>query len=154
MVSLTKGEGFGRPLLEFTLTKKPLITTAWSGHVDFLDSSKSITLDGQLTAVEKGSFPDNFYVEGAQWFTVNYQKASQTLRTVYRSYKKYTSDAKKLAVQNKSKFSLDAMTIEFGKILDKYVPEFPKEVKLQLPKLKKVGESEAPKIKLPKLKKV
>ena len=46
------------------------------------------------------------------------------------------------------------MTIEFGKILDKYVPEFPKEVKLQLPKLKKVGESEAPKIKLPKLKKV
>jgi hypothetical protein len=28
MISLTKGEGFGRPLLEFTLTKKPLITTA------------------------------------------------------------------------------------------------------------------------------
>jgi hypothetical protein len=26
MISLTKGEGFGRPLLEFTLTKKPLIT--------------------------------------------------------------------------------------------------------------------------------
>ena len=40
------------------------------------------------------------------------------------------------------------------KILDKYVPEFPKEVKLQLPKLKKVGSTETPKIKLPKLKKV
>ncbi len=25
MVSLTKGEGYGRPLLEFTLVKKPLI---------------------------------------------------------------------------------------------------------------------------------
>ena len=27
MVNLTKGEGFGRPLLEFSLTKKPIITT-------------------------------------------------------------------------------------------------------------------------------
>ena len=43
------------------------------------------------------------------------------------------------------------MTIKLGKILDNYVPEFPSEVKLKLPKLKKV---DAPKIKLPKLKKV
>tara|TARA_R100000995_G_scaffold74025_1_gene42944 strand:+ start:1646 stop:2974 length:1329 start_codon:yes stop_codon:yes gene_type:complete len=153
-ITFTHGEGFGRPLLEATLSEKPVIAPKWSGHVDFLDSSKSVVLDGQLTAVEKGSFPDNFYVEGSQWFTVNYQKASKTLRTIYRSYKKYTSNAKKLAIQNKSKFSLDAMTTEFGNILDKYVPEFPKEVKLELPKLKKVGESETPKIKLPKLKKV
>ena len=46
------------------------------------------------------------------------------------------------------------MTHKLGKLLDKYVPEFPKEVKLELPKLKKVGESETPQIKLPKLKKV
>ena len=45
------------------------------------------------------------------------------------------------------------MTKDFGQILDKYVPEFPKEVKLELPKLKKVNESKPPeKIKLPKLK--
>ena len=55
---------------------------------------------------------------------------------------------------NRSKFSLKKMTTELGKILDKYVPEFPKEVKLQLPKLKKVENTEPAKIKLPKLKKV
>ena len=37
MLSLTKGEGFGRPLLEFSLTKKPILATNWSGHIDFLD---------------------------------------------------------------------------------------------------------------------
>ena len=45
-----------------------------------------------------------------------------------------------------------------GTRLDALVPEFPKEVKLQLPKLKKIGETQAdtelPKLKLPKLKKV
>ena len=153
-ITFTHAEGYGRPLLEASISEKPIIAPKWSGHVDFLDSSKSITLDGQLTNVEKGSFPDQYLVDGAQWFTVNYQKASQTLRTVYRSYKKYITNAKKLAIQNKSKFSLDAMTREFGIILDKYVPEFAEEVKLQLPKLKKVDSSDAPKIKLPKLKKV
>ena len=93
-------------------------------------------------------------VEGSQWFTVNYQQASAVIKDVYKNYRKYTLNAKKLGMVNKSKFSLDAMTKELGKILDKYVPEFPKEVKLNLPKLKKVDSTEQPKIKLPKLKKV
>jgi len=152
-VTFTHGEGFGRPLLEASISEKPIIAPKWSGHVDFLDS-KSIALEGQLTNVEKGSFPNEFLVDGAQWFTVNYQKASQTLRTVYRSYKKYTTNARKLGVENKAKFSLDAMTRELGVLLDKHVPEFAEEVKLQLPKLKKVSSTDTPKIKLPKLKKV
>jgi hypothetical protein len=46
------------------------------------------------------------------------------------------------------------MTKELGLILDKYVPEFATEVKLNLPKLKKVSKKDTPEIKLPKLKKV
>ena len=46
------------------------------------------------------------------------------------------------------------MTKEFGKILDKYVPEFPKAVELKLPKLKKVNSSQPKKLKLPKLKRI
>jgi glycosyltransferase involved in cell wall biosynthesis len=155
-VSFTHGEGFGRPLLEASLSGKPVIAPNWSGHVDFLDSKYSVLLEGNLTKVQAGSFPKEFFVEGSDWFTVNYQKASQTFRKVYRSYKKYTANAKRLANQNSKKFSLDAMTVELGKILDKYVSDFPQQVSLKLPKLKKVGSdtSEPTKIKLPKLKKV
>ena len=46
------------------------------------------------------------------------------------------------------------MTEKLGMIIEKYVPEFPKEVKLKLPKLKKVKDTEPPKITLPTLKKV
>ena len=153
-LSFTHGEGFGRPLLEASISGKPVIAPKWSGHVDFLDSRYSTLLDGTMTKVNKDSFPKQFYVDGAQWFTVDYQKASRTLKTMYRSYKKYTANAKKLSIQNIKNFSLNAMTINLGKLLDKYVPEFPKQVSLNLPKLKKVGDSEPQKIKLPKLKKV
>ena len=155
-VTFTHGEGFGRPLLEASISGKPVIAPRWSGHVDFLDSKYTIPLNGSLTKVQKGSFPDNFFVEGSEWFTVNYQKASTTLRNVYRSHKKYTANAKRLSTQNSKNFSLDAMTTQFGKILDKYVPQFPEQVSLQLPKLKKIGgtDSKPARIKLPKLKKV
>ena len=150
-ITLTHGEGFGRPLLEATISQKPVIAPNWSGHVDFLTKNLAVLLDGELQNVEKGAVPDDMLTVGAQWFTVNYQQASVVMKDVYKSYRKYTLNAKKLGVVNKSKFSLDAMTQELGKILDKYVPEFPKEVELKLPKLKKV---DSPKIKLPKLKKV
>ena len=155
-VTFTHGEGFGRPLLEASISGKPVIAPRWSGHVDFLDSKYTIPLDGLLTKVQKGSFPDNFFVEGSEWFTVNYQKASTTLRNVYRSHKKYTANAKRLSTQNSKNFSLDAMTVKFGEILDKYVPQFPEQVSLQLPKLKKINgtDSKPARIKLPKLKKV
>ena len=154
-VTFTHGEGFGRPLLEATISQKPVIAPNWSGHLDFLPKNLAILLSGELQKVEKGSVPDDFLIDGSSWFGVNYQEASHVMKSVYTGYRKYTLNAKKLGIGNKSKFSLDAMTRKFGKILDKYVPDFPEEVKLNLPKLKKVGSKDGPpKIKLPKLKKV
>ena len=152
-INITHGEGFGRPLLEASLTEKPVIASNWSGHVDFL-SSNAVLLGGALGKVPKKAFPKDMRVDGAQWFTVNYNNTSGIMMDVFKSYKKYTLNAKKLSMMNKKMFSLDAMTKRFGQILDEYLPEFPKEVKLELPKLKKVGSEEPPKAKLPKLKKV
>jgi hypothetical protein len=45
-----------------------------------------------------------------------------------------------------AKFSFDAMKEKLGKLFETKIPEFPKQVQLQLPKLNK--------IELPKLKKV
>ena len=87
-------------------------------------------------------------------YSAQFSRISIKLLDLVPAKSKYTLNAKKLGIGNRSKFSLDSMTRKLGKILDKYVPEFPKEVKLELPKLKKVSSSEQPKIKLPKLKKV
>jgi len=153
-VSLTHGEGFGRPLLEASLSEKPVIASNWSGHKDFLPEDKALMLPGSLTKVPNEAFPDNIYVEGSQWFSVNYPVASNAMKDVYDNYKKYLPNAKKLTFENKNKFSLNAMTKEFEKILDKYLPEFEQveQVSLKLPQLKPAGKTTS-NIKLPKLKK-
>ena len=151
--SLTHGEGFGRPLLEASLSEKPVIASNWSGHRDFLPEDKAIMLPGNLTKVPPEAFPENIYVEGSQWFSVNYPVASNTMKDVYENYKKYIPIAKKLSFQNRNKFSLNAMTKEFEKILDKYLPEFQEQVSLKLPKLKSTNSKTTSNIKLPTLKK-
>ena len=51
MVSFTKGEGYGRPLCEFTLTGKPILVSNWSGHKDFLPEDFTHFIDGELKNV-------------------------------------------------------------------------------------------------------
>jgi hypothetical protein len=157
-VSFTHGEGFGRPLLEASLSEKVVIAPNWSGHVDFLNDKDAILLPGGLNDVKKESFPKNMRVKGQQWFTVNYNYASKMLKDVFDNYSKYVVKGKKLAIVNQTKFSLDAMTKKFEEILDKYLPKFeeqPTPVDLKLPKLKKIGDvKEKPQTELPTLKKV
>ena len=154
-VSFTHGEGFGRPLLEASLSEKPVIASNWSGHTDFLSQKDAVLLPGSLNDVKKESFPKGMWIEGTKWFTVNYNYASKTMKDVFENYNKYIVKGKKLSIMNQSKFSLDKMTEKFEGILDKHLPKFveqPKSVDLKLPKLKKVGKPK--KIELPKLKKV
>ena len=153
-ISFTKGEGFGRPLLEASLSEKPIMVSNWSGQLDFLNKNNAILLPGTLTDVHESALPKEMRVDNAQWFTVNYQYAAQMMFKVFKEYRNYTMAARRLAMGNKI-FSLDMMTSKFSNILDKYLPTFeeqPQAVDLKLPKLKK--EADAPKLKLPKLKKV
>jgi len=153
-VTFTHGEGFGRPLLEASISQKPIIASNWSGHVDFLTKNLSVLLGGTMKKVNKQSFQKGIYVKDSYWFTVNYQMASKVFKNVFQNYNRFALNASKQGTINKSRFSLNKMTEIFEKILDDNVPEFPKEVKLKLPKLKKVKDTEPPKITLPTLKKV
>lgn len=142
MINLTKGEGFGRPLLEFSLIKKPIITTAWSGHTDFLFVEHTCMVGGQVKQIHPSAVVENMLIPESGWFSPDIKQVEFYLKDVYKKYSKYEEKAKKQAHQSKTKFSFD----EMKKVLSTYVDKIPKQVGLQLPQLKK--------IELPKLNKV
>jgi glycosyltransferase involved in cell wall biosynthesis len=145
MINLTKGEGFGRPLLEFSLVNKPIITTNWSGHIDYLNPEFTTLLPGTLTNVHP-SATNNMLIQEAQWFSVDHGHIGHYLKDVFENYKGYADNAKRQGFHSRSKFSFEAMKEKLNIVFTERIPEFPKQVQLQLPKLKK--------IELPKLKKV
>ena len=156
MVCLTKGEGFGRPLLEFSLVNKPIITTNWSGHIDFLNPEYTTLLPGQMTKVHPSS-ANNMLLKDSDWFSVDVGQVGAYLKHIFENYKDYKEKAKRQGYQSRTNFSFDKMKEKIDEILSKKVPNLPKQVSLTLPKLKKIGEEnkqKLPKLKLPKLKKV
>jgi glycosyltransferase involved in cell wall biosynthesis len=141
MLNFTKGEGFGRPLLEFSLTGKPVIVSNWSGHLDFLKQG-AVLLEGELKPVHE-SASDQFLLKESQWFNVNISKALLSIKDVYKNYDKYKTESFQLGKQNKQNFGLEKMTKLFDVILNQYgiyTKIQPKFQQLQLPKLKMLNK--------------
>jgi len=136
MVSLTKGEGFGRPLLEFTQSKKPIIATNWSGHLDFLNPEFTVLINGTLTNVHP-SAANQYLIKEAQWFSPDAGQIGYWLKEMYENYKDYIIKGKRQGFYCKTNFSFEKMTEKMAEHL-KRIPEFPKQIALKLPQLKKI----------------
>ena len=147
MVSFTKGEGYGRPLAEFTMTGKPILVSGWSGQVDFLPKEHTVFLEGSLTNIDE-SAADNFILANAQWFTVNYSDAANKMYKVYNEYETYLKQSAGLKTNTLTNFTLEKMHDVFKEMMERYEKGIPQIKPFNLPNLNKS------KMQLPKLNKV
>ena len=142
MVSLTKGEGFGRPLLEFTSTGKPVMVSGWSGQTDFLRADLSYLVGGKLENVHASAVVKDMILPEAKWFTFDEKLAKDAFKSIFKHYKQALVRGKKQRVVTKKYFTLQKMQDKLNEILDKNLPEFavqntfvpPVPNKIELPK--------------------
>lgn len=156
MLSFTKAEGFGRPLLEFSTTGKPIIAPHYSGQADFLKKDFICVLPGGLTEIHP-SARNEFLIEGANWFTPDYVYAGKMMKEVQKNYKKWQELAKRQRYFVNSTFTKTAVAATYKNVLniiDSALNIIPKQVVLNLPKLKKHNDETKTTITLPTLKKV
>jgi glycosyltransferase involved in cell wall biosynthesis len=139
-VSFTKAEGFGRPLLEFSATSKPIIAPHYSGQVDFLKKDFICALPGQLTPIH-ASAQNEFLIGDAKWFSVDYGYASAMMKDVRKNYKKWAELAKRQRYFVNSTFTKTAVAQTYTTVLetvDSALESIPKPLELKLPKLQKI----------------
>jgi glycosyltransferase involved in cell wall biosynthesis len=140
MYSLTKAEGFGRPLLEFATTSKPIIAPHYSGQADFLKSEFICEVKGGLSNIHPSAH-NEFLINGAKWFTPDYGYAGQCLKQVRKEYKKWLELSKRQKFFVKSNFNKTSVTKRYQDVLtdiDTLLEVIPKSMELKLPKLQKV----------------
>jgi len=138
MISFTKAEGFGRPLLEFSTSGKPIIAPHYSGQADFLKKDFICALPGGLTEIH-ASARNEFLIEGAKWFTPDYASAGKMMKDVLKNYKKWQELAKRQRYFVNSTFTKTAVATTYEKVLNivtEQLQSVPKHVELNLPKLK------------------
>jgi len=148
-ISFTHGEGFGRPLLEASLSGKPVIAPLSTGQADFLTKDTAVEIPHTMTKVSPNAFPKDYTTPESLWSTVNYNVAGRIMLDIFNNYSKYEIKGKKAALINSGTFSYQEMKTKLEKIIDEQLSSLPQKVALKLPTLTK----EPTKLKLPKLKK-
>jgi len=148
-LTFTHGEGFGRPILEATLSGKPMIAPISTGPADFLHKEYTVEIPHTMTKVPASAFPKDYGNPEAKWSTVDYGMAGKLIKDVYENYDKYKLKAKKQMIVNQELFSHEAMKARLDQIISPLIAKVPQPVQLKLPSLKK----EPKKLKLPTLKK-
>jgi glycosyltransferase involved in cell wall biosynthesis len=136
-VSFTKGEGFGRPLLEASISGKPIIASGWSGHVDFLDNENAVLVGGELKEVHPSAQMGNMIIKEATWFQADPAQSMNAMAAVFLDYSPFKKRASALGKKNGKNFSYEAIRNRTIELIEKYVPKIATEVELKLPPLQK-----------------
>jgi len=76
-VSLHRSEGFGRVVAESMLLGKPVISTNYSGSVDFAHEGTAYVVDGPLVKLKKGDYSE---WEGQHWMDPDIGLAAASMR--------------------------------------------------------------------------
>lgn len=101
IVSLHRSEGFGLTLAEGMALGKPVITTAWSGNMDFTSSDNSYLADYALIPC-KDQY--NIYKDKtAHWADVNQAEAIRLMKLVYED------DALRQKISQKAKIDISRL---------------------------------------------
>lgn len=81
-VSLHRSEGLGLTIAEAMSLGKPVIATAYSGNMDFMNSENSYLIPFSYGEVPEGCEP---YRAGARWAEPDISKAAETMRYVFNN---------------------------------------------------------------------
>ncbi len=81
--SLHRSEGFGLTLAEAMLLHTPVLTTAWSGNMDFCNADNSFLVPSKPIAVNS-SHPEFSDFEQATWADADISVATQWLADIYQ----------------------------------------------------------------------
>lgn len=86
LVSLTRGEGFGLPILEAAASGLPIIATNWSGHLDFLNCGKFIDVNYQLTNIHPSRVDNKIFMKDCKWASPSQEDFKRRITKFYNSH--------------------------------------------------------------------
>lgn len=110
-VSLHRSEGFGRVVAECMLLGKPVISTNYSGSVDFAHEGTAYVVDGPLIPLKKGDYADH---EGQCWMDPDIELAASAMRRCLEDAEGTAAMAARGQAYMKAHHSIEAVARQYA----------------------------------------
>jgi glycosyltransferase involved in cell wall biosynthesis len=100
----TRGEGWGRPLMEAMAAGLPTVGSGWGGNRSFMTDDNSFLVPGELVAIERDALVFDRYI-GQRWFAPDRSALADLMRVVARDGPEVRRRAQNAAAHIAEKFS-------------------------------------------------
>lgn len=117
LVSLTRGEGFGLPILEAAACGLPVIVTNWSAHTEFLGQGKYVKVDYRLGPIHQTRVDNQIFFPQMNWAHPDEQDAKRKMRKFHRSPGLPQEWAKELAKKLQKTHCFETISNQYTEVL-------------------------------------
>ena len=120
LISATRGEGYGLPMVEAAAAGLPVMATDWSGHKTFLQDDFWLPIKYSMCRIPEQRADNRIFMQGSMWADVDETDFKVGLDRLFKQRSAYKQKALKQRKEILSKFSQDA--------IEKMYDEFTQEV--------------------------
>jgi glycosyltransferase involved in cell wall biosynthesis len=117
LVSFTRGEGYGLPIVDAAAAGLPVIATGWSGHLEFLKHGKFSKVSYDLMKVPHEKLDKSIFVEGSSWAMPHETDAKKRMRKMYESQAVPRQWAVELREKIQREFSFAAVSKRYDEVI-------------------------------------
>jgi len=121
ILSATRGEGYGLPLVDAASAGMPVVATNWSGHMDFLDEEYITPLEYELKEIHASRVDNRIFINGAKWAEVSEHEFKKKVLSVYENYSIAKKKAQRMQQKIRENFSRQAILSRYDEVFDKYL---------------------------------
>ena len=121
LLSATRGEGYGLPLVDAAATAMPVVTPPYSGHMEFLEEENICSLNYKLQDIPKNRIDERIFMKGSKWAEVDGEDFKNKIVDVYENYSVYRKKAQRMQQNIRNNFSREAVFEKYDQFFEKYL---------------------------------